>query len=83
MKIELQKETSVDKKSGLPDIWFWVRAYNDTIINSHIRVVSECFREEKEAQTFYDGMITHYNAFNTFESKIEILLSNEPTPPTI
>lgn len=80
MKIELQKETSVDKKSGLPDIWYWVRAYNDS---ATIRVVSECFREEKEAQTFYDGMITHYNAFNTFESKIEILLSNEPTPPTI
>lgn len=70
MKIELTKETGVDK-TGVQSVWFWVRAYETDSFCSQ----RQCFLDEQSARSFYDGLIRHHSSYGTFEDVKEILES--------
>ena len=76
MKIELSKEISVASRGtnseiGMQDIWFWVRAYE----KNDVKIVSECFREETAATSFYEGLLKHYSQFKTYGPINEVIKS--------
>lgn len=83
MKIELIKETSVDKKTGDPSIYYWVRVFEG---DDHIYrkdYVRECFWEEETAKRFYEGCKKHLEKYGTYASQTETLLSETIETPTL
>jgi hypothetical protein len=78
MKIELTKEESVNKKTGDPEIWFWVRSYEGE--HTHVR---ECFYEEETARVFYEGCKQHYLKHGTYAPAKEVILSESVYHETV
>jgi hypothetical protein len=81
MKIELTKETSVDKHTGEPKIWYWVRAYEGEDIIYRKDHVRECFYDEVQATKFYEGCKRHLELYGTYATHVEIVISETIEPP--
>ena len=81
MKIELTKETSVDKHTGDPKIYYWVRAYEGEDIIYRKDHVRECFLDEETATHFYDGCKRHLEKYGTYANYVETLRSEDIEVP--